>query len=59
MELKIREINSEFREAVAANGGYCQCMVYKTEDTKCPCKDFREQKNPGECHCGRFEKYYQ
>ena len=54
--MKIREKNPEFGELVKQNGGYCPCMVEKNEDTKCPCKAFREQKEPGECHCGRFEK---
>ena len=44
-----------FRNAVEDNGGYCPCMVERTPDTKCMCKDFREQES-GLCHCGRFEK---
>lgn len=43
-------------EAVKANDGYCPCLIYKTPDTKCPCKDFREQEVEGECHCGRYVK---
>ena len=54
--LKIVEINPSFRENVEANNGYCPCEIWKNEDTKCPCKAFREQAEPGECHCGRFEK---
>ena len=54
--MKIVEVNPQFRELVAANNGYCPCLVQKTEDTKCMCKDFREQTTPGKCHCGRFEK---
>lgn len=42
--------------AVKANDGYCPCLIYKTPDTKCPCKDFREQEVEGECHCGRYVK---
>ena len=53
--MKIREINPEFKKYVFANGGYCPCMVDKTPDTKCPCKDFREME-VGVCHCGRYEK---
>lgn len=56
MELKIIEVNSRIRKAVRENGGYCPCMIDKTPDTKCMCKDFREQQTPGPCHCGRFEK---
>ena len=54
--LRIVELNPEFREAVQANDGYCPCLVEKTPDTKCMCKDFREQKEPGPCHCGRYGK---
>lgn len=54
--MKIVEINPAFREAVAANDGYCPCLIEKSPDTKCMCKEFREQKEPGPCHCGRFEK---
>lgn len=54
--LKIIEINPSFRSLVEANDGYCPCMIEKSPDTKCMCKDFREQTEPGKCHCGRFEK---
>ena len=55
--LRIREIDPGFRKHVIANDGYCPCMVQKTPDTKCMCKEFRDQKTPGPCHCGRYEKY--
>lgn len=54
--MKIKEVNPEFAELVKQNGGYCPCLIGKTEDTKCMCRAFREQKEPGLCHCGRFEK---
>ena len=54
--MKIIEVDPDFRVAVEANGGYCPCMVEKNEDTKCMCKEFREQTELGKCHCGRFEK---
>lgn len=53
--MKIIEVNPAFRAAVEANDGYCPCMVERNQDTKCMCKDFREQEI-GRCHCGRFEK---
>lgn len=56
MELKIIEINPDFAKSVDENNGYCPCAIEDTDDTICPCKEFREQKEPGECHCGRFEK---
>ena len=54
--MKLREVNPSVKALVRQNNGYCPCAVIKNEDTKCPCKDFREQKEPGVCHCGRFEK---
>ena len=51
----IIEINPDFGAIVAANDGYCPCAIEKTEDTRCMCKEFREQAE-GECHCGRFRK---
>lgn len=49
-------VYEEMTEAVKANDGYCPCMFEKTEDTRCPCREFREQQTEGECHCGRFVK---
>lgn len=43
------------QEALEENGGYCPCMIEKTPETKCMCKEFREQFKkgiPGACHCG-------
>ena len=54
--MTLREIDPSVKALVKKNGGYCPCMVQKTPDTLCPCKDFREQETPGKCHCGRFEK---
>lgn len=47
----------EVRKALKANDGYCPCAVSKTPDTRCICKDFREQIDqgkPGRCHCGLY-----
>lgn len=54
--MKIIEINPSIKQLVDANDGYCPCTLVKNEDTKCMCKEFKEQKHPGACHCGRFEK---
>lgn len=54
--MKIIEANPGFGDAVRDNDGYCPCMIEKTPDTKCMCREFREQDGPGHCHCGRFEK---
>lgn len=54
--MKIVEVNPEIRRTVDQNDGYCPCLIQRNEDTLCMCKDFREQKEPGPCHCGRFMK---
>lgn len=42
-------------KAVEENNGYCPCELIRNDDTKCPCKTFREQAS-GQCHCGRYIK---
>lgn len=49
------ELVNEVRQALAANDGYCPCKLFHTDDTKCMCRDFREQ-NSGQCHCGLYMK---
>ena len=49
-------VYQEITQAVKDNDGYYPCMINKTADTKCPCKEFREQDFEGECHCGRYLK---
>lgn len=47
----------EVTEAVKENDGFCPCMVFKNENTKCMCVAFKEQVSKGQtgpCHCGRF-----
>lgn len=45
----------EIRKQLQQNSGYCPCAIEKSEDTKCPCKAFREQEH-GSCHCGLYYK---
>lgn len=54
--MKIKTVNYDIALLVAANDGYCPCAIEKTEDTKCICKEFREQESEGPCHCGRYMK---
>lgn len=49
------ELVSMITEALKNNEGYCPCRKEKTPDTKCMCKEFREQES-GMCHCGLFIK---
>ena len=48
------------REGLRQKGGYCPCRLERTEDTKCICKEFRDQMaDPdfeGYCHCMLYYK---
>lgn len=50
------EFLKEITQCVIENDGYCPCLLYKNEDTKCMYKDFREQTTPRYCHRKRFLK---
>ncbi len=50
------EVVKTIREGLKKTGGYCPCLIERTEDTKCLCKMFREQKEAGPCHCGLYVK---
>lgn len=48
------------RQGLKETGGYCPCRRERTEDTKCMCKEFRDQiADPdfeGFCHCLLYYK---
>ena len=50
----------EILKTLSENGNYCPCAIYKDEETKCMCKDFREKIKDadftGYCHCGLYYK---
>ena len=54
------EIVKTVREGLKAKGGYCPCRMERTPDTKCMCKEFRDQiADPnfeGYCHCMLYYK---
>lgn len=50
-----KEMADAVKEAVKKNKGYCPCRLDKTPETKCMCKEFREQEE-GLCHCGLYMK---
>lgn len=54
--LEVIEVNPGIADLVEQCGGYCPCAIEQTEDTRCPCKEFREYPLPGPCRCGRFKK---
>lgn len=51
-----KEVVNTIREGLKHTGGYCPCLIERTEDTKCMCKQFREQDTEGYCHCGLYQK---
>ncbi len=55
-----KEIVNTVREGLKKTGGYCPCRLERTEDTKCICKEFKEQvEDPnfsGYCHCLLYYK---
>ena len=55
-----KEIVAAVREGLKRTGGYCPCRLERTEDTKCMCKEFREQiadpKFTGYCDCLQYYK---
>lgn len=49
----VKEIKKKLKE----NSGYCPCRLDKTKDTKCMCKEFRDQisrNEQGYCYCGLY-----
>ena len=54
------EIVKTIKEGLKAKDGYCPCRLERTEDTKCMCKEFKQQiLDPdfeGFCHCMLYYK---
>lgn len=52
-----KKVVEEVRAALKKTDGYCPCAIIRDEDTRCMCKDFRDQVAkgiPGACHCGLY-----
>ena len=58
--LKIEKLpnTDDIFQAIKDNDGYCICSINKTPETKCMCKEFREQCCEGPCHCGLYKKEF-
>jgi ferredoxin-thioredoxin reductase catalytic subunit len=65
IKMKVRlnedaEIVKTVKEGLQHTGGYCPCKRDRTPDTRCMCKEFRDQiKDPdfyGYCHCLLYYK---
>ena len=54
------EVVATVKEGLKRTGGYCPCVRERSEDTKCMCREFREQvKDPdfeGYWHCMLYYK---
>ena len=54
------EVVKTVQEGLKRTGGYCPCRLYRTEEYKCMCKEFKEQiADPdyeGFCHCLLYYK---
>ena len=51
------EFVAEMRKNLKENSNYCPCSIVRSKDTKCMCKEFRDQvarNEAGFCHCGLF-----
>ena len=52
-----KELAQEIKSRLKAHGGYCPCVLDQNPDTKCMCRDFKENITVGEyCHCGLYKK---
>ncbi len=55
-----KEVVKTVLEGLKAKGGYCPCRLERTPDTKCKCKEFRDQiadpEFEGFCHCMLYYK---
>ena len=55
-----KEVVRTVQEGLKAKGGYCPCRIERTPDTKCICKEFRDQiadpEFEGYCHCMLYYK---
>lgn len=60
VENKDKAIAGFVKNALKMNNGYCPCIVLKTDDTECMCKEFREKIEDetfyGFCRCKLYEK---
>lgn len=63
MKIKLnpdKDLVEGLKNKMKENGGYCPCRLRRTEDTKCMCKEFREQiadpEFEGYCHCMLYYK---
>lgn len=52
-----KEFAKTIKTQLKANNGYCPCVITKTPESKCMCKEFKDMIANGEtgaCHCGLY-----
>ena len=54
-----KELLAEIIKQLKENDNYCPCSLYKTPETRCMCKSFKDVINNNkfgefECACGRY-----
>lgn len=54
------ELVKLIKAGLERSGGYCPCKLERTEDTRCMCREFKEQiadeNFEGYCHCMLYYK---
>lgn len=56
IQSKNRILVEKIKQGLKDNNGFCPCSLLQNENTKCMCKEFREQLSEGDCHCGLYRK---
>lgn len=55
-----KKIVELIKNGLKKTGGYCPCKLERSDDTKCMCKEFRDQIDDpdfeGYCHCRLYYK---
>lgn len=46
-----KELVEQIKEDIKNNNGYCPCIIDRSENSKCPCLDFRTYQL---CHCNLY-----
>jgi ferredoxin-thioredoxin reductase catalytic subunit len=49
-----RILNALDKASLNLGKRYCPCSILKSDDTVCPCKEFRKDKEAKKCHCGLY-----
>ncbi len=63
MKVRLNEnekVVNTIKEGLKRTGGYCPCRLDRTAETKCMCKEFKDQiadpEFEGYCHCMLYFK---